>query len=60
MIDSVKGFLKVYEDITDKFAIAKSISCHFCEAYKSMISWIIILKTELKGKQYLIFSENAS
>ena len=55
MIDSVKGFLQVYEDTTGKFAIVKSISYHFCEAYKSMISWIIISKTKVIRKQYLIF-----
>ena len=60
MIDSVKGFLQVYEDTTGKFAIVKSISYHFCEAYKSMISWIIILKTKLIGKQYFIFSEKVN
>ena len=58
MIDSGKGFLQVYEDTTGKFAIAKSISYHFCEAYKSIISGIIISKTKLIGKQYFIFSEN--
>ena len=57
MIDSVKGFLQVYKDTTGIVAIVKSISYHFCEAYKSMISWIIISKTKLIGKQYFIFSE---
>ena len=33
-----KGFLQVYKDTASKVAIAKSISYHFCEAYKSMIS----------------------
>ena len=57
MINSAKGFLQVYEDTTGKAAIVKSISNHFFEAYKSMISWIIISKTKLIGKQYFIFSE---
>ena len=56
----VKGFLQVYEDTTGKVAIVNSISCHFCEAYKSMIGWIITSKTKLIGKQYFIFSEKAS
>ena len=33
-----KGFLQVCKDTTGKVAIVKSISYHFCEAYKSMIS----------------------
>ena len=60
MIDSVKDFLQVYEDTTGKVAIVKIISYHNCEAYKSMISWIIISKTKLIGKQYFIFSEEVS
>ena len=61
MIDSVKGFLQIYEDTsTGKFAIVKSIYYHFCEAFKSMTSWIIISKTKLIGKQYFIFSEKVS
>ena len=38
MIDSVKGFLHVYEDTRDKVSITKSICYHFCEANDSMIS----------------------
>ena len=59
MIDSFKGFLEACEDTTGKVAIVKSISYHFCEAYKS-ISRIIILKTKLIGKQYFIFSEKVN
>ena len=55
MIDSVKGFLQVYEDTTGKAAIVKSISYHFCEACKSMISWIVISKAKLIGKQYIFY-----
>ena len=47
MIDSVKDFLQVYEDTSGKVAIVKSIFYHVYEAYKSMISWIIISKTKL-------------
>ena len=54
MIDSVKGFLQVYKDTTGKAAIVKSIPCHFGEAYKSTICWIIILKTKLIRKQYAV------
>ena len=38
MIDSVKGYLQVYEDTSSKVAIVKSITYYFCEAYNSMIS----------------------
>ena len=55
MIDSIKGFLHVYKDTTDKTAIAKSISYHFCEAYESMIGRIIISKIELVREKYFIF-----
>ena len=37
-IDSLEDFLQVYEDTTGKVVIVKSISYHFCEAYKRMIS----------------------
>ena len=37
-IDSLEDFLQVYEDTTGKVVIVKSISYHFCEAYKHMIS----------------------
>ena len=47
MIDSVKDFLQVYEDTSGKVAIVESIFYHVYEAYKSMISWIIISKTKL-------------
>ena len=57
IIYSAKGFLQVDEDTTGKFAIVKSISYHFCGACESMISWIIISKTKLVGKQYFIFPE---
>ena len=57
MIDSVKGFLQVHEDTTGKVAIVKNISYYFHEAYKGIISWIVISKTKLIGKQYFIFSE---
>ena len=60
MIDSGKGYLQVYKDTTGKVTIVNNISYHFCEAYNSMISWIIILKTRLIGKQYFIFSERVS
>ena len=60
MIDCVKGFLQVYEDTTGKVAIVKRISYHFCEAYKNMISWIMISKTNFIRKQYFIFTEKVS
>ena len=52
MINSVKGFLQVYENTIGKIAIVKSISYHFCEDCKSMFSWIIVSRIKLVEKEY--------
>ena len=60
MIDSVYGFLQVSNDTTGKAVIVKSISYHFCEAYESIMSKKIILKTKVIEEQYFLFLEEVS